>query len=162
VRHKRVWVLASIAGGVARRFAEPERRDWALSCRSAGACAFSAHLVYHRIDVSVRLPTAAARHLCAESRGNLMAGVPCTKRPPTASVARARDETVVVGVGAAGNLERELDVARLALAALLAVTSDAQFKSVSTSLEAVAGLSEASQAALEELSNARSHAQGRP
>ena len=48
-------------------------------------------------------------------------------------------------------VERQLDAARLALVALLAVITDDQLRSVNAALEAVGGLSETSHAALEEL-----------
>ena len=51
-------------------------------------------------------------------------------------------------------LERQLDGARLALVALLAVITDEQLRSVKAALEAVDGLSESSHAALKELSTA--------
>ena len=51
-------------------------------------------------------------------------------------------------------LERQLDAARLALVALLAVVTDDQFRSVRAALEALHGVSEASHAALKELSMA--------
>jgi hypothetical protein len=53
-------------------------------------------------------------------------------------------------------LVRQLDGARLALVALLAVITDEQFRSVKTALQAIDGLSEPSRAALEELSTALS------
>jgi hypothetical protein len=52
-------------------------------------------------------------------------------------------------------LEAQLDAARLALVALLAVTTDEQFRSAKAALEAIHSLSEASEAALEELAIAR-------
>jgi hypothetical protein len=52
-------------------------------------------------------------------------------------------------------LERQLDAARLALVALLAVITDEQLRSAIAALEAIHSLSETSEAALEELSNAR-------
>jgi hypothetical protein len=52
-------------------------------------------------------------------------------------------------------LERQLDAARLALVALLAVITDEQFTSAKAALEAIHSLSETSGAALRELSNTR-------
>ncbi|HWD73991.1 MAG TPA: hypothetical protein VG371_02550 [Solirubrobacteraceae bacterium] len=51
--------------------------------------------------------------------------------------------------------ERELDAARLALVALLAVITEEQLGSVKTALQAISGLSATSEAALGELSRAR-------
>lgn len=56
----------------------------------------------------------------------------------------------------AARSERQLEAARLALVALLAVVTDEQLRSVKAALEAVRELSETSHTALEELSKARS------
>ena len=67
---------------------------------------------------------------------------------------RVKNIAVALEAGVVDELERQLDGARLALVALLAVITDEQFRSVKAALEAVDRLSETSHAALEELWNA--------
>src|ERR1700740_1059834 len=85
----------------------------------------------------------------------LVAGAGGPSTSALLQMGRGRNAPAIVEAVSVDERERELDAARLALVALLAVITEEQLGSVKTALQTISGLSATSQAALGELSRAR-------